>query len=72
MKKVKEYISVEETFQYENIGEKLQHEEVMIMRGYSVKPFLAHLDNNLQVDYRKTDCRYIDYKLINKRRWFMF
>ena len=60
MKKVKEYISVEETFQYENIGEKLQHEEVMIMRGYSVKPFLAHLDNNLQVDYCKTECRYVD------------
>ena len=60
MKKVKEYISVEETFQYENIGGKLQHEEVMIMRGYSVKPFLNHLENKLQVDYCKTECRYVD------------
>ena len=60
MKKVREYISVEETFQYEDDEERKQHEHIMMIRGYAVKPFLTHLENNLEVGYRKTECRYID------------
>ena len=60
MKKVRECVTVEKVFEYANVGEKLQHKDIMIRSGYMVSPSPVPVTNDLVVTYGKKECELPD------------
>lgn len=60
MKKVRECVTVEKVFQYDNVGDKMQHRDIMIRSGYHVSPSPVPLTNDLIVTYGKKECELAD------------